>query len=124
MKATEEAPLKKTKYDEDDDIAQCPVLKDQLGTFTPEQLKEMRKKYDEIVKPMMQKNKKKEEEEKKECPEKAVREEKKAKVRGRHPRFEKYRQSQGACPYMNTSMQLLFVCESGLWMKGQKKCFE
>lgn len=89
-------PMKaKDASDSEDDIADCPVLKDQLGNFTPEQLKEMRRKYDEIVKPMI-KNKKAEET-------KQEPEAKKPKKKGRHPRFDKYRESQGACPYMNTS---------------------
>ena len=98
-KTTEPGKCKYDKY-EDDDIAQCPVLKDKLDSFTPDQLKEMRQKYDEIVKPMMKK--KKNEEEKKES-KPTVKEEKKSKTKTRHPRFEKYRESQGACPYMNTS---------------------
>lgn len=93
------------KYEEDD-IANCPVLKDRFDSFTPEQKKEMKEKYDQIVKPMMQK-KKLEEESKEEN--KAPQEEKKKKARTRHPRFEKYRESQGACPYMNTSIFLRFI---------------
>ena len=91
---------KKYKSDSEDDIADCPVLKDQMGSFTPDQLKEMRKKYDEIVKPMMR-SKKAEEEKKHE--EEIPKEEKKSKKKSRHPRFDQYRQSQGSCPYMNTS---------------------
>lgn len=84
----------KNASDSEDDIADCPILRDQMGNFTPEQLKEMRKKYDEIVKPMIKS--KKAEEVKKEP-------EAKKPKKGRHPRFNKYRESQGACPYMGAS---------------------
>ena len=90
------------EYDDMDDIAQCPVLKDQLSSLTPEQVKEMRSKYDAIVKPMLKNRPKAAEEEKKEKT--TPPEEKKSKVRKQHPRFEKYKQSQGSCPYMNTSI--------------------
>jgi len=101
----EEKEKEQDKYDEDD-IAQCPILKDKLGSYTPEQLKEMKAKYDAIIKPMMKMKKGGVEEEKKEKP--AATEEKKPKIRQRHPRFETYRQSQGSCPYMNTSMPKSF----------------
>jgi len=89
--------------DSEDDIEDCPILKDQIGNFTPDQLKEMRKKYDEIVKPMV-KNKKAEEAKKEPEP-------KKPEKKGKHPRFDKYRESQGSCPYMNTSMFLINLLE-------------
>jgi len=99
MEKTESS--KKEENSDEDDITMCPILKDKLDSLTPEQMKEMRTKYDSIVKPMMKKKKEEEKEEKKTDGSKE--EEKKSKVRKQHPRFEDYRKSQGACPYMNTS---------------------
>ncbi len=101
-----EKDVKTTKAEEEsdeDDIEQCPILKDRLSSLTPEQIKEMKTKYDQIVKPMIKKRKEEKgaEEEKKEG--KPAPEERKPKVRKQHPRFEKYKNAQGSCPYMNTS---------------------
>ena len=87
---------------DEDDIAQCPVLKDKLDSLTPEQKREMRKKYEELVKPTLKKlGAKQTEEDKKE--KKAAPEEKKSKTRKQHPRMAELRNSQGSCPFMNSS---------------------
>jgi hypothetical protein len=100
-------------YDDyDDDIAQCPVLKDKLDSLTVEQKQEMRKKYEELVKPALKKAAGKQvEEDKKEKKDKAgkaeekEKEKEKEKGKGRkpHPRLATLRQSQGSCPFMNSS---------------------
>jgi len=75
-----------------ENIKDCPVLKDKLDTLTPEQLKDLKTQYENVIKPKIEKDK---------ANANGKAEDKK--TYKRHPRLKEFQNQQGSCPYMNMS---------------------